>query len=96
MIMMGGGTGFAPLKSMIEDLLSHRNTRPLHLFWGARSAAELYQEELIMQWVADHPHIEYTPAVSDETDRACRRASPVTCTRPCWTVTPISAPTTCT
>ena len=68
MIMMGGGTGFAPLKSMIEDLISHRNTRPLHLFWGARTAGELYQEALIREWMADYPHIRYTPAVSDEAD----------------------------
>jgi CDP-4-dehydro-6-deoxyglucose reductase len=68
MIMMGGGTGFAPLKSMIEDLISHQDTRPLHLFWGARTAGELYQENLIHDWIQDHPHIRYTPAVSDEAD----------------------------
>lgn len=68
MIMMGGGTGFAPLKAMIEDLLSHQNDRPLHLFWGARTAAELYQESMIVEWVKQYPHIRYTPAVSDEAD----------------------------
>lgn len=68
MIMMGGGTGFAPLKSMIEDLLAHGDTRPIHLFWGARTAPELYHESLIQAWVDQHTHIEYTPALSEEDD----------------------------
>lgn len=68
MIMMGGGTGFAPLKSMIEDLLAHGDRRPIHLFWGARTPAELYNESLINSWVDEHTHIEYTPAISEAGD----------------------------
>lgn len=68
MIMMGGGTGFAPLKAMIEDLLAHGDTRPIHLFWGARTAPELYHEALIRQWVQAHSHIRYTSAVSEPSD----------------------------
>ena len=68
MIMMGGGTGFAPLKSMIEDLLAHGDTRPIHLFWGARTLPELYNEDLIHRWVDEHTHIEYTPAISEPGD----------------------------
>lgn len=66
MIMMGGGTGFAPLKSMIEDLLSLGDTRPIHLFWGARTAEELYLEALPRCWAEQHAHIRYSSAVSDE------------------------------
>lgn len=66
MIMMGGGTGFAPLKSMIEDLLFMGEKRPIHLFWGARTAEELYQEELPHSWAEQYPHIRYSSAVSDE------------------------------
>lgn len=68
MIMMGGGTGFAPLKSMIEDLLAHGDTRPIHLFWGARTRPELYHENLINEWIATHSHIEFTPAISEPGD----------------------------
>jgi len=64
MIMMGGGTGFAPLKSMIEDLLAHNDTRPLHLFWGAQTQAELYMHEQAQQWSEQHDHIQYTSALS--------------------------------
>jgi CDP-4-dehydro-6-deoxyglucose reductase len=65
MIMMGGGTGFAPLKSMIEDLLALGDQRPIHLFWGARNSEELYQESLPRQWQQEHPHITFMSALSE-------------------------------
>ena len=64
-IMMGGGTGFAPLKSMIEDLLTLADKRSIHLFWGARSQEELYQEALPIQWAEQYSHIQYTSALSE-------------------------------
>jgi CDP-4-dehydro-6-deoxyglucose reductase len=74
MILMGGGTGFAPLKSMIEDLLSLGDRRPLHLFWGARTEAELYNEELPLAWQAEHDHISYSTALSEAGDSRGRFA----------------------
>lgn len=68
-IMMGGGTGFAPLKSMIEDLLALGDQRPIHLFWGAKSAEELYQESLPLLWQKRHEHIQYTSALSEEKEQ---------------------------
>ncbi|NND43971.1 MAG: CDP-6-deoxy-delta-3,4-glucoseen reductase [Xanthomonadales bacterium] len=65
MILMGGGTGFAPLKAMVEDLLEHGDRREIHLFWGARTEAELYLLDLPRQWAADHAHIHFASAVSD-------------------------------
>jgi len=65
MIMMGGGTGFAPLKSMIEDLLEMDDERPIYLYWGARRADELYLEGLPQGWAQAHGHIHYQGAVSD-------------------------------
>ena len=64
LLMVGGGTGFAPLKSMIEDLLAHDDTRPLHLFWGAATQAELYMHEQVKQWESENGHIRYTSALS--------------------------------
>jgi len=66
MLMVGGGTGFAPLNSMIEDLLSHGDKRPLHLFWGAETQAELYMHEKVRQWQSENTHISYTSALSGE------------------------------
>jgi CDP-4-dehydro-6-deoxyglucose reductase len=68
-IMMGGGTGFAPLKSMIEYMLHKNHHRSVHLYWGAANRAELYLDKLACQWAADHDHISYTPVLSDPLDR---------------------------
>jgi len=65
MIMMGGGTGFAPLKSMIESLLDHGDPRDIHLYWGARTAADLYLDELPRSWARQHGHIHYRRALSE-------------------------------
>ena len=66
-LMMGGGTGFAPLKSMIEHLIHQGNQRPLHLFWGARNRDELYLDELPRQWAEQHSWFDYTPVLSEPT-----------------------------
>lgn len=70
MIMVGGGTGFAPLKAMIEDLLEHDDSRPVHLYWGARRAAGLYLDGLPRQWAAEHDHIHYRCALSETAEHA--------------------------
>ncbi|MFC1689027.1 CDP-6-deoxy-delta-3,4-glucoseen reductase [Pseudomonadota bacterium] len=65
MIMMGGGTGFAPLKSMIENLIEQGDCREIHLYWGARTHSELYLDELPQRWAREYEHIHYRRAVSD-------------------------------
>jgi len=65
MIMMGGGTGFAPLKSMIENLLEHDDRREIHLYWGARTADELYLDALPAKWSREHENIHYRRAVAE-------------------------------
>lgn len=68
MIMMGGGTGFAPLKSMIENLIEHGDRRTIYLYWGARTDAELYLGELPEAWAREHPNINYRKAISESGD----------------------------
>ena len=65
MIMLGGGTGFAPLKSMIENLLEQGDRRVIHLYWGARIKEELYLDDLPSQWAGEHAHIHYRRAISE-------------------------------
>jgi CDP-4-dehydro-6-deoxyglucose reductase len=65
MIMMGGGTGFAPLKSMIEELIESEDQRPIHLFWGVRTASDLYAQGLIESWVDQHPSFRFTPVLAE-------------------------------
>ncbi len=70
LLMMGGGTGFAPLKSMIEHLLEQGDEREIHLYWGARQASDLYLDELPQSWAKAHPHIHYHRALSDVAETA--------------------------
>ncbi len=65
MIMMGGGTGFAPLKSMIENLLEHNDCREIYLYWGTRISKELYLDDLPSQWAREYDHIHYRRAISE-------------------------------
>ena len=49
-ILVGGGTGFAPLKGMLEHAFEIGLRQPLHLFWGARARGDLSVEELPRRW----------------------------------------------
>jgi CDP-4-dehydro-6-deoxyglucose reductase len=53
---------------MIEDLLAHGDERPIHLFWGARTAGELYAEDMIEEWQRHHPDLRYSAALSEPGD----------------------------
>jgi CDP-4-dehydro-6-deoxyglucose reductase len=65
MILMGGGTGFAPLKSILEHAFYTGVTRPIHLYWGARSRHDLYLHELPESWLEKYPNFYYTPVLSE-------------------------------
>lgn len=65
-LLMAGGTGFAPVKAMIEDQLARGGTRPLHLFWGVRSREDLYLDALAQRWATEQPaRFRYTPVLSE-------------------------------
>jgi len=74
LVLMGGGTGFAPLKSMVEELIEAGDTRPVHLFWGVRTESDLYARELIQGWTDEHPNLRFTPVLV-EPDSAWTGAS---------------------
>jgi len=63
-VFIAQGTGFSPVKAIIEQLLADGDKRPMHLFWGARSKNDLYLEERVMQWQSHVAHFEYTPVLS--------------------------------
>lgn len=65
LVFVAGGTGFAPVQAMLEDLLARGRTRPLHLFWGAREQRDLYRDTKIREWTAAHPALRYTPVLSE-------------------------------
>ena len=66
-VMLAGGTGFAPIKSLVEHMIHNRIERPVHLYWGARDRAGLYLPDLPAAWMAAAPQLRYTPVLSDAT-----------------------------
>ena len=64
-ILVGGGTGFAPLKGMLEHAFEIGLPQPLHLFWGARARRDLYLDDLPRRWLEVHANFRYTPVLSE-------------------------------
>ncbi|HEX4781657.1 MAG TPA: CDP-6-deoxy-delta-3,4-glucoseen reductase [Usitatibacter sp.] len=65
LIFVAGGTGFAPIKAIIEHAFHHGDDRPMVLYWGVRSKKDLYMPGLPIGWQQEHPHFTYIPVVSD-------------------------------
>lgn len=65
MIMLASGTGFAPIKAIIEHLQVKSITRPAILYWGGRRLADLYMHDWILGKVAEMPNLSYVPVISD-------------------------------
>lgn len=68
MIFVAGGTGFAPVKAILEQAFEEGIERSMHFFWGARAARDLYMNELVESWQARYPHFEFTPVLSEPAD----------------------------
>jgi CDP-4-dehydro-6-deoxyglucose reductase len=65
MIFLAGGTGFAPIKAIIEHALHHRIDRQMVLYWGVRSLRDLYLPDLPGTWQAAHRNFTFIPVLSD-------------------------------
>ena len=65
-IPLASGTGFAPIKAIIEHMIHTGNQRPVTLFWGGRRPKDLYLNELAEGWASQRPgQFRYVPVVSD-------------------------------
>ena len=58
-----GGTGFAPVKSLLDDLARRKSARPITLLWGARDRAGLYLLEHVGKWQRSLPGLQFIAAV---------------------------------
>lgn len=65
MIMVAGGTGFAPIKALVQQTLENNPAQFIHLFWGARDAQDLYLHDLAGEWARDYANFVYTPVLSE-------------------------------
>ena len=66
-IFIAGGTGFAPIKAMLGQALSEDASRELHLYWGARDAAGIYDAPLLREWTGRHARLKVHTVLSDTT-----------------------------
>ena len=64
LIFIAGGTGFAPIKSMVEQLIAEDNQREIHFYWGVRAKEDLYSNELAEKWTEEYKNIHYIPVLS--------------------------------
>jgi CDP-4-dehydro-6-deoxyglucose reductase len=64
-IMVGGGTGYAPLRAMLRQLLATGDRRPITLYWGGRTPADLYEDVWLTQTAAVRPLFVYRPVLSE-------------------------------
>jgi CDP-4-dehydro-6-deoxyglucose reductase, E3 len=64
-IFMAGGTGFAPIKSVIEHALYTHIDREMVLYWGCRSLQDVYLPQLPAQWQTEHPNFTFIPVLSE-------------------------------
>lgn len=65
-VLVASGTGFAPIKAMIEHAFHTGIRRPMVLYWGGRRPRDLYMNGLAQTWAAEHPgQLQYVPVVSD-------------------------------
>jgi CDP-4-dehydro-6-deoxyglucose reductase len=64
-ILIGGGTGFAPLKGILEHAFYTSVNKPLHLFWGVRAKRDLYLNDLPEQWQQSHDNFRFTAVLSE-------------------------------
>ncbi len=65
MVLLASGTGFAPIKAIIEHMRFKGIRRPATLYWGGRRPADLYQQAWIEEQLAALPNLRYVPVVSD-------------------------------
>ncbi|MCQ8896346.1 CDP-6-deoxy-delta-3,4-glucoseen reductase [Limnobacter humi] len=66
-ILLASGTGFAPIKSLLEQAFFKNNNRQFVLYWGARTRADLYMAELPEQWAREHGNFQFVPVLSHAT-----------------------------
>ncbi|MFD9317915.1 globin domain-containing protein [Streptomyces sp. NPDC060053] len=63
LICLGGGTGIAPIKALVEDVAEHGTRRPVEVFYGARSDHDLYDIDTMLRLQQSHPWLEVRPVV---------------------------------
>lgn len=65
LVFLASGTGFAPIKAVLEHAFHKGIKRSMTLYWGGRRPQDLYMDALCRQWAAEHSHFSYVPVISE-------------------------------
>jgi CDP-4-dehydro-6-deoxyglucose reductase len=65
MVLLASGTGFAPIKAIVEQAIHIKSERPMTLYWGGRRPKDLYMHALCEEWARTLPNFRYVPVISD-------------------------------
>ncbi|TWO72311.1 CDP-6-deoxy-delta-3,4-glucoseen reductase [Caenimonas sedimenti] len=65
MVLLASGTGFAPIKALIEHLQFRGSQRPATLYWGGRRPLDLYMDAWVQDRLAEMPQLKYVPVISN-------------------------------
>jgi NAD(P)H-flavin reductase/hemoglobin-like flavoprotein len=63
LLCLGGGTGIAPIKALVEDVAEHGERRPVEVFYGARTDLDLYDIDTMLRLQRSHPWLSVRPVV---------------------------------
>ena len=64
-VLLASGTGFAPIKALIEHMQFQGIQRPATLYWGGRRPEDLYMDDWVRARLQEMPHLRYVPVISD-------------------------------
>lgn len=67
MVLLASGTGFAPIKAIVEQAVHIKSQRPMMLYWGGRRPKDLYMHALCEEWARTVPNFSYIPVISNTT-----------------------------
>jgi CDP-4-dehydro-6-deoxyglucose reductase len=65
LVFLASGTGFAPIKAILQHMQHKKIMRPATLYWGGRRPADLYMHDWVQAQLAAMPNLTYVPVVSD-------------------------------
>jgi CDP-4-dehydro-6-deoxyglucose reductase len=87
LLCIAAGTGLAPIEAIIQESMHIGQTRPIHLFYGAKKQRDFYHLETLQQWAGQYAHFTFTPTISDGEDtqwKGARRLLPTVASNGHW------------
>ncbi|MCX4235462.1 globin domain-containing protein [Streptomyces sp. A15ISP2-DRY2] len=66
LLCLGGGTGIAPIKALVEDVAEHGQRRPVEVFYGARTGHDLYDIDTMLRLQQSHSWLAVRPIVDQQ------------------------------